>query len=175
MLTFILGLRLTKNLNQVTVYWSAMVVLNAIFPFLISLGFLTTLPKLIGVLMAIATFTLLYASLDWWLLNKGKSVLSSRLRLGAFIKIFTFILPFIDLIIGAISVGATRILIGVNLESERHQKALDSYYLQSALECLATYLTTMIDGLLLSAIVGVLMLLITLISQKSYLRVKRRV
>jgi len=153
--------------NAVYARWCFLVVINAAFPFFLSLIVLSRTAQFIGVLMALASFTVIYAELDLWLIDKQHLTLSKQLKTSAAIKIATPLLPFIDMLTGSASIAATTVLTGYNLEQaginpsyNEIDTANPTDQVSATLNMALVYLTTMIDGVLLSLLVGIILLLL---------------
>jgi len=147
--------------------WCLLVLLNASYPFILSLSIVKSVSHLIGIALAVISFIIIYAELDDWLLQRQHQALSKQLRISASIKIATILLPFIDIVTGSIAIETTRIITGINVQHfQSTTQANDVLGLNflSLKELVATYLTTMIDGLLLSLFVALLIGLIRLAS-----------
>lgn len=149
--------------------WSWLVLLNAAFPFLLSFMVTHSSAQYIGIVLAILSFIVIYAEFDAYLIRQGYLRLSRQLRLSAIIKIATPLLPFIDMISGMIAIGATKLITGYNIESHsqitRYQASdtIHSPQASTLVELASTYIATMINGFILSAIVAILLLLVRLV------------
>lgn len=158
--------------NLVYARWGVLVLINALFPLFLAVGFLNNAQQFIGISLAIASFMVIYAEVDLWLIDKRYFALSKQLRTSAAIKIGTVVLPFIDMIIGMLSMAVTRMLTGFDLEKvTRHSKhyeldGVQSVDLSILLKSSLTYLTTMIDGVLLTLLVGLILLVLRLVKKR---------
>jgi len=98
--------------------------------------------------------------------------LAKQLKLAATIKIATFFLPLIDMITGSMALELSRILTGISLDRDSHSSEfydpVPTHELQFQ-ELIGAYVTTMIDGFLLSIIV---MIFISVI--RGIMRLKNR-
>lgn len=148
--------------------WIILVLLNAILGLMFSLEILKSIGHYLGVVLAIISFIILYASLDHWLVTHQKQRLAKKLRLSAFLKAFTQVFMFIDLMCGMISLEITNFifdnlfnsqLIVSGTRRERSYSSITTYNepVQTIIDTLHSYTTTMIDGFLLSIIVGVIL------------------
>ena len=157
--------------------WSFLVILNAAFPFILSLQIAQTPSHLLGILLAIITFIFAYAEVDFWLLKQKHHALAKQLRVSAAIKVSTLIFPFIDIFTGIIALDISRLLTGINITHYDVQTTSTGSY-STALESVniaktcASYLTTMINGILLSLIVIGILFIIRVISKCLYKRNK---
>ena len=136
--------------------WTVIVLLNAMLPFFLSLEFIRNITAFTGIMLAVASFVVIYAELESWLLRQRYTQLAKQLKLAASIKIATIIYVFIDMIIGAIAIETTRWLTGINVQKVG---TYDSSFINLP-ELAASYITTMIDGFLLSIIVALLIMVI---------------
>ena len=147
--------------------WCLLVLINAAYPFLLSLTIINTPSQFIGVGLAIISFIIIYAETDSWLLQKQYQKLSKQLKISASLKIATFILPFIDIFTGMVAIGTTEIITGISIEKSRHYmhelEAIKTSYLNLE-EMTTSYMVTMTDGLLLSLIVALVLGLIRFIN-----------
>lgn len=156
--------------NSVYTRWILLVILNAAFPFFLSLMLAKTPSQIVGILFAVLSFIVIYAETESYLLNRNYLTLAKQLRLSAAIKISTIFLPFIDMVTGIIALGITHQLTGVDLEKSSRtldQRIENSQQISPTLNLSdlgASYLTTMIDGFLLSIIVAIIIGLIRFIA-----------
>lgn len=139
--------------NHVYARWIVLVLINALFPFLLSLSLIKSPAQFVGIMFAVLSFIVLYAEFDHWLLAKQYRSLSKQLRVSAAVKVATVLLPFIDMICGMISIELTKLITGLNLKTSSYRGGY-SDNLSGPLEACVTYITTMIDGFLLSAVVA---------------------
>jgi len=149
--------------------WSVLVALNAAYPFFLSLMMVKTTSQLIGIAFGILSFIIIYAETESYFLERNYTTLAAQLRLGAAIKISTVLLPFIDMITGSIALGITHQLTGVDLSSSIKRIRTEDNLSQlidpmlNLVELGTSYMTTLIDGFLLSIIVAMIIGLIRLI------------
>ena len=139
--------------------WTFLVLINALLPFLFSLEIITSISILLGITLAVSSFVIIYAELESWLLLKYCAQLARQLKVSAALKITTCLLPFIDLITGSISMELARWLTGINFSTPHKAEVIDMS------QVAISYITTMIDGFLLSMIVAFIMLLINTITK----------
>jgi len=153
------------NKDSVYLRWTLLVILNAAFPFFLAMKITQTPSQILGILFAILSFIVIYAEAEHYLLKREFKSLAKQLRLSGAIKIATVLLPFIDMLIGAIALEISRELTGISLQNRsRLARSVESNQTLSSTFNLgdfgASYLTTMIDGVLLSVIVAMILGLI---------------
>ncbi len=146
--------------RSVYTYWCICIIINASLPFFFALGMTTTLPQFLGVFAAVTTFICLYSEVDYRLLSQGKFDGSKQLRVSAALKPVTFLLPGIDLMTGALSIGITEALIKSVSWLSSGQEHLNLFQPQDVTGFWASYVITFIDGLLLSLLVGLILLMV---------------
>jgi len=151
--------------QHVYLRWTCLVLCNAAFPFFLSMAVVKSPAQIIGVALAVISFIVIYAEVDTWAINKRHLVFSKHLRLSAAIKIATVILPFIDMICGMVAISLTHLISGINLEHVNDHHSTTTILLSSPQEACLTYITTMIDGVLLSLFVAAIMLLVRFINR----------
>jgi len=151
--------------NLVYARWGVLVLINALFPLLLAASMLNQTPQFIGIALAIASFIVIYAEIDLWLIDQHYFTLSAQLRTSAVIKMGTVLLPFIDMVVGMFSMTITRMITGFDLKTIAHTAS--KHYEIDCIRCAEpstllatslTYLTTMIDGVLLTLLVGLILL-----------------
>ena len=144
--------------------WVLLVLLNAAYPFLLSLMTMESNTQIVGVVLGIISFIIIYAELENYLLQHRYQTLSKQLRLSALLKVTTVFLPFIDLIVGSVSIEITKVITSINLQSYQTKVEAYSSSLGNLKLISAAYITTMIDGILLSLLVALILGLIRLIA-----------
>ena len=135
--------------------WAIIVMLNALYPFILwstSIGRISNIPALTGIMLAIISFVAIYAELESWLLRKHHVQLAKQLKIAASIRIVTVVVYLIDIFFGVIALEAAHLLTGVNLNRYSTYNLIP--------EITATYTTTMVVGFLSSILVGLLILII---------------
>jgi len=120
----------------------------------------TTLPQFLGILAAVTTFIYLYSEIDYHLLNQRKFDGSKQLRISAALKLVTFLLPGIDLLTGALSISITQGFITSVSWLSTSNELLDLFRPQTVTGFWVSYVITFIDGLLLSLLVGLILLMV---------------
>lgn len=124
------------NQPKLIAKWTALVLLNAIISYVYALSEFASPLEQLGMALGVLSWLIIYLQLDSYLLRHGYERLSRSLWIGALVKAFTQLYPMLELLCGILAVSAVEEL------------ALQEQPL------LATYLITMLDGLLLSLVVG---------------------
>lgn len=144
--------------------WTILIWLNAAFSFFIAYtSKFDSLPEVLGLVCGVFTFVGLYSYLDFSLLKQNKQSLRNWLLIGVLIKAVTQFLPAIQIITGMIAVSSVDAIFDHLPKLDSHSSdGLSSLSRNDSF--IATYLATVIDGILLSLIVGVFVLIIKLIA-----------
>lgn len=131
--------------HEIFIKWTALVLLNAAFGLMMNLK--ASPAQAAGMFAAIATFVLIYATLDIYLQEKRLHKWQRALLAGVLLKALIQLLPVIDMMAGAIAVDLV-----MGTTTSKAEGGFIQYYL-----------TTLVDGFLLSLVVGCFSLLARLI------------
>lgn len=162
----------TSARDLVYLRWSFLVIINTLFPLFLASGIIENASQLIGIFLAIASFVVIYAELDLWLISQQRLALSKQLRISAVIKFGSPLLPFIDMLCGMLSIAISKFLTGFDLERiNRHAQhhmngSVEAIERSALLDGALTYLTTMVNGVLLTLLVGAILLLVRIFGSK---------
>jgi len=115
--------------------WTLLVLLSAVASFIAALlAEYNTVAHLTGIGLGIATFIVIYTVVESWAVSRGKEAFVRSLKVGVVVKIGLELVPAIDIVTGAVAIGLIDLL-GIHLP------------------VLATYLKTVVVGIILSAVV----------------------
>jgi hypothetical protein len=146
--------------------WTILVWLNAAvsFFFAVAEGF-DSIPEVLGITCGVFTFVALYSFIDFRLLQQGKGSLRKWLLVGVIIKVFTQLLPALQMISGILSLFCIEFLIsifsklpGIQPISRLAMNRADSFFIP--------YFTTVINGVILSLVVALLVFIVKLVATK---------
>ena len=137
--------------------WCFLVGINVIVSTFFAMDIMKRPEGALGVILGILTFVFIYARMDIFLLNHGKIKWRNALYIGVAIKSLFQLFPMIDLITGAMASQMVSNLVGYDI------------LMNDNVVFFEIYLTTIIDGLLLS----ILALVLTLSSRLIYNDVKK--
>ena len=149
--------------NQTYLVWSLLVIFNAAFSLVMAATMIQHLAVYLGIIAGTGTFILLYAELELFCRSSGYTVLVRQLRLSALLKPLTFLFPVIELFTGYFAITTVHLLTGVHID-HRQEDLIGSAISLPALKFVTAYLTTILQGLLLSIVVSVLLVMIRLIA-----------
>ena len=135
-------------MNHLTVYlkWCFLIGINVIVSTIFVSDIMKTSTGAMGVFAGIMTFVFLYARIDIFLRGKGKEKWRKALYIGVVIKSLFQLFPMIDLLTGAMAVDMVTKLFGHDV------------LMTNSLVFTEIYLTTVIDGLILSVLAAILTL-----------------
>lgn len=126
--------------------WCFLIGINVIVSFFFAVGIMKTTAGALGIFAGIMTFVFLYARIDIYFLNRGKEKWRKALYIGVCIKSLFQLFPMIDLMTGSMAIEVVDNLFG-------HQILMNDNLI-----FIEIYLTTVIDGLLLSVLAAILTL-----------------
>jgi hypothetical protein len=129
--------------------WIALVLLSAIASFIAALmAEYNTIEHLAGIGLGIGSFIVIYTLVESWAVSRGKDDFVRSLKVGVVVKIGLELVPAIDVVTGAIAISV-----------------IDEIGIRQPV--LATYLKTMLVGVMFSVVVFIIA------SLHSYLRAVR--
>jgi len=158
--------------------WTILIWLNAAFSFFIAYtSNFDSLNEVLGLVCGVFTFVALYSYLDFSLLKRNKESLRKWLLIGVVLKAVTQILPAIQIITGMIAVSCVGVIFRHVVPGFKNYASDGFSAISSRDSFMATYLATVIDGILLSVILGVFVLIIKLVATKiiPYIRKPKKV
>lgn len=126
--------------------WTFLVCLNAVISFTLALSESRSPPEITAMVAGVATFIGFYVALERWALQKGWNAFVFRLTIAAVVKACTQLAPVLEMWAG---IGALIAAGAIFLEKGFFQ----------------AYLATLVDGFLLSLVVGVLVGLMFLVER----------
>ncbi len=121
--------------------WTLLVWLNAAVSLVLAADFMKEWLDALGVILGIFTFVGFYSLLDYRLLQAKATRMRRLLLISVLIKALTQVFPIIEMFSGMIAASIVQQIFG-------------------PVPFIRTYFTTVIDGVLLSVIVGIFMLII---------------
>ena len=126
------------NTLLIFIKWTVIVWLNAIVSFILAVDLdKASGINLLAMICGVFTFVFIYTAVDLYLIKIDKQNLRKSLFISALIKALTQFYPMIEMITGILAINAVDIVIG-------------------NITFLTIYLTTVLDGILLSIIVAIL-------------------
>jgi len=159
------------NQQKIYVTWALIVFLNTLAALYFSLEVVNEISGYLGMLMGIFTFIALYSKADIYLLNNNRITLSKQLRISACLRLFTFCFPVIDGMTGLAALHIPQLIF--DIQTQNNSPVAYSFdNLTPLLNFSAIYLTTIIDGILLTILVGLIILLVKLVF--SLIRLRQR-
>jgi|GEM_PF-1542357 len=131
--------------------WGLIVVLNSIisFYFAVTMGKGPGLLDVLGMLAGIATFVVVYAELESWLVREGHHKAARQLVIAALLKALTQLAPALEIAAGMISLQSVNFAIGYT-------------------PFISHYLTTLLNGALLSLAVAGMFAIVQMAMQAFY-------
>ena len=134
-----------KVKSKIILIWTFLVSLNSLKPlfFATQIGY-TNIPSMLGILLGIISFIAIYSAYDVTLNKKNKTTLRKSLYAAAIAKAFLQIIPYVESTSGMLILRFFEPLTG------------ESTFLTA-------YITTMLEGLVLSIIVISITMIITVI------------
>jgi len=154
--------------SQIFMKWTMLVWLNAAFSFVIALSsFKNELPAILGMTLGVFTFVGLYSFLDYRLMKQGKENVRDWLLIGVIIKMLTQFFPMIEIGTGMAAMGIIESGFKFIRRFVVHIPSVDDALF------ISTYLVTVIDGVLLSLVIGVFVLFVKLIATRVLPRFKK--
>jgi hypothetical protein len=146
--------------------WTLLVWLNAAFSFVfaVSAGF-DSAQEITGIVLGVFTFVALYSCIDFRLLQQNKDSLRTWLLIGVLIKVATQFVPAIQVTTGIIAVSCIQAVFK-QVSTEAISNSPRPFELSDANSFIASYSATVIDGVLLSIVVGLFVLIIKLVATK---------
>jgi len=117
--------------------WTLLVSLNAALSFFFAMSDNRTPEEFLAMAMGVVTFIGLYVALESWALKRGRQALARRLTIAAGLKVLTQFYPVLEMWAGMVATIAIS-----QVMTERG--------------FVPVYLITVLDGLLLSIVVGLL-------------------
>lgn len=127
--------------------WTILVWLNAAYSFYMSLSKYSQAIEIAGITFVVFTFVIAYATVDIYPLNQNNLLLRWQLFGSVVIKMLFQIYPVIEMSSGIIAANIVEDLIGI-------------------ISFLTAFLTTLIDGFLLSLLVAIIFWLVKFIADK---------
>lgn len=124
--------------------WGLYVALSLPVSLILALEFMRTIPTVLAVVSGIILFVFFYAYFDKYLLNTNKVKARMALKIGVISCSILLIYPALPMLAG-----------GLALETSGQILNIDSFRVKQ-LSFFAVFLTTVIDGFLLSFIVAIL-------------------
>lgn len=134
--------------------WTLLVGINSILSIMLALGTVNQLPKLLGMIMGIFTFILIYSLIDTYLYEKKREEWRKSLVIGVIIKAllqFTFVVEIFS------GIFATGVVQAIYPYSKNISHIDDFFYI---------YLTVIIDGILLSLVAGLITVIVKYIRKR---------
>ena len=140
------GFNVTLNIStryELFFKWTVLVWLNAAVSFFlaVALGEHNQPAEIVSIICSIFTFVVIYTELDYYLIKKKEIKLRKSLFIAVLLKALTQFYPMIEMVTGMLSTGF-----------------IESFGLNN-LSFISTYLTTLTDGILLSIVVALFMLI----------------
>lgn len=115
--------------------WTLLVLLSAVASFIAALlAAYSTIAHLTGIGLGIASFIVIYTVLESWAVSRGMDAFVRSLKMGVIVKIVLELVPAIDVFTGAAAISL-----------------IDALRIQQPV--LATYLKTMVVGVIFSIVV----------------------
>ena len=131
--------------------WGLLVGFNSVFSILFALDFMKSFSGALGVILGMATFVFLYAKFDSFLSDTRKKEWQMALTIGVGSMIVLLLYPAIPMLSGALALDISGSILHLPASGAQHS----SFF--------SIYLTTIIDGILLSLLVFVLACLVRIL------------
>lgn len=141
-------------------YWIVCVLINASLPLMFASDLIKTCPQYAGISAAILTFIIIYSELDSYVLKTHHADWSKQLRISGALKVLTFLLPVIETICGVISISIVEALVHSVTWVSNAPNNSSLFSPESETGFWPSYLVTLLTGVLLSIVVGVILLIV---------------
>lgn len=142
--------------------WTILVGLNAILSIMLALDILISTHQIMGVIMGIFTFIIIYSAIDLTLYKRQLEEWRRSLIIGVILKALLQFVFVVELIAGILATGAVQAI---------YPYAVSLSYID---EFFRTYLTVMIDGILLSFVAGLITVIVKYIRKRFRKRSQER-
>lgn len=134
--------------------WTILVGLNAILSIMFALDTLKSTSQIMGVVMGIFTFIIIYSAIDLMLYEHQLEEWRQSLIIGVILKALLQFVFVVELIAGILATGAVHAI----YPSANNLSYIDEFF--------RTYLTVMIDGILLSFVAGLITVIVKYIRKR---------
>lgn len=138
--------------------WIVLVSANTVLSLVLALEFMKTPQRALGVIFGIISFIILYAKLEDYLIKTGRMKWRKALIIGVGATAILLLFPGFPMISGALALDLSGSILDLSGSGRNH------------ISFFSIYLTTIIDGLLLSSLVIVLTIFARLLFNLEFLK-----
>lgn len=141
-----MAINITTQYKILFIKWTILVWLNAAFSFFVAINEHKETIDILGIICGVFTFVAIYTAIDYYLIKIKAIKLSKSIFVAVLLKVLTQFYPMIEMGTGILSTGFIE-----NISLNK-------------IPFISTYLITLTDGILLSIIVALLMLIVKFVA-----------
>lgn len=134
--------------------WTVLVGINSILSIMFASGMIKSMPNVIGMIMGIFTFIIIYSLIDTYLYDKRLDEWRKSLVIGVIVKALLQFTMAVEMFSGMLATAAVQAIYPYS----NHYNYIDDFF--------RIYLTVIIDGILLSFVAGLITVIVKLIRKR---------